>query len=156
MVSRVRGEERKGKSYVSEFYFGISTMEMFWNFIKVEAIEHFANVSVSLNFSLSVQFSHSVMSLRPHGLQHTRLPCPSPAPRSLLKLMSIKAVMPSTILSCHPLLLPSIFPSIRVFSNESVLCIMWPFFTLKGSILCCMDFTSVYYFLKKNNPSGTF
>ena len=83
MVSRVRGEEKKGKNYVSEFYFGISTMEMFWNFIKVEAVEHFANVSVSLNFSLSVQFSHSVMSLRPHGLQHTRLPCPSPAPGEL-------------------------------------------------------------------------
>ena len=46
---------------------------------------------------------------------------------SLLKLMSIKSVMPFNQLSlCHPLLLPSIFPSIRVFSNESVLCIKWP------------------------------
>ena len=48
--------------------------------------------------------------------------------RSLLKLMSIESVMPSNHLNlCHPLLLlPSIFPSIRVFSNESVLCIRWP------------------------------
>ena len=48
--------------------------------------------------------------------------------RSLLKLMSIKSVMPSNhLILCHPLLLlPSIFPSIRVFSNESVLHIMWP------------------------------
>ena len=48
--------------------------------------------------------------------------------RSLLKLMSIKSVMPSNFLIlCHPLLLlPSIFPSIRVFSNESVLLIRWP------------------------------
>ena len=48
--------------------------------------------------------------------------------RSLLKLMSIESVMPSNhlILYCHLLLLPSIFPSIRVFSNESVLCIRWP------------------------------
>ena len=48
--------------------------------------------------------------------------------RSLLKLMSIESMMPSNHLTlCHPLLLlPSIFPSIRVFSNESVLCIRWP------------------------------
>ena len=47
--------------------------------------------------------------------------------RSLLKLMSIESVMPSNHLNlCHPLLLTSIFPSIRVFSNESVLRIRWP------------------------------
>ena len=47
---------------------------------------------------------------------------------SLLKLMSIKSVMPSShLILCHPLLLlPSIFPSIRVFSNESALRIRWP------------------------------
>ena len=47
---------------------------------------------------------------------------------SLPKLMSIELVMPSNhLILCHPLLLPpSIFPSIRVFSNESVLLIMWP------------------------------
>ena len=48
--------------------------------------------------------------------------------QSLLKLMSIESVMPSNhLILCHPLLfLPSIFPSIRVFSNKSVLCIRWP------------------------------
>ena len=48
--------------------------------------------------------------------------------RSLLKLMSIVSVMPSNrLILCHPLrFLPSIFPSIRVFSNESALCIRWP------------------------------
>ena len=48
--------------------------------------------------------------------------------RSLLKLMSNESVMPSNyLILCHPLLLPpSIFPSIRVFSNESDLCIRWP------------------------------
>ena len=47
--------------------------------------------------------------------------------RSLLKLMSIESVMPSNhLILCRPLLLlPSIFPSIRVFHNESVLCIRW-------------------------------
>ena len=63
-------------------------------------------------------------SLQPHIWQHTRLPCPSLSP-SLLKLMSIESVMPSNhLILCHPLLLLlSVFPSIRVFSNESVLCI---------------------------------
>ena len=47
--------------------------------------------------------------------------------QSSLKLMSIESVMPSNhLILCHPLLLPSIFPSIRVFSNESVLRIRWP------------------------------
>ena len=48
--------------------------------------------------------------------------------QSLLKLISIESVIPSNhLVLCHPLLLlPLIFPSIRVFSNESVLCIRWP------------------------------
>ena len=67
-------------------------------------------------------------SLRPHGLQNTRPPCPSPNYWTLLKLMSIESMMPSNhLILCHPLLLlPSIFPSIRVFSNESALRIRWP------------------------------
>ena len=48
--------------------------------------------------------------------------------RSLLKLLSIELVIPSNhLILCRPLLLlPSVFPSIRIFSNESVLCIRWP------------------------------
>ena len=76
-----------------------------------------------------VQFSHSVISdyLRSLELQHTRPPCPSHS-RSSHKPMSIESVMPSNhLILCHPLLLlPSFFPSIRVFSNESALCIRWP------------------------------
>ena len=78
---------------------------------------------------ISVQFSRSVVSdsLRPHESQRTRPPCPSPTPRGY-SLMSIKSVMPSNhLILCPPLLLlPSIFPSIRVFSNELVLHIRWP------------------------------
>ena len=57
--------------------------------------------------------------LRPHELQHARIPCPSPSP-TLLKLMSIELTMPSShLILCPPLLLlPSVFPSIRVFSKE--------------------------------------
>ena len=78
----------------------------------------------------SVQFSHSAVSksLQPHGLQNARLPCPSPTPRALLKLISIASVMTSNhLILCRPLLLPpSIFPSIRAFPNELVLHIKWP------------------------------
>ena len=78
----------------------------------------------------SVRVHCSVVSgsLRPHGLQHARLPCPSPTPGASSNSTSTMLVMPSNhFILCHPLLLPpSIFPSIRVFSNVSVLCIRWP------------------------------
>ena len=73
-------------------------------------------------------FSHSVVSdsLQLHGLQHARLPCPLPTPRACSN-MSIESVMPSNyLILCHPLLPPSIFPHIRVFSSKSDLHIMWP------------------------------
>ena len=75
----------------------------------------------------SVQFSGSVMSdsLQPQGLQHARLPSPSPTPGPCSNSC------PSSCW-CHPTISSSVvpfsssFPSIRVFSNESVLCIRWP------------------------------
>ena len=85
-----------------------------------------------LNKSPSVQF-RSVQSLSCVQLFVTpwttaRQASPSITnSQSLLKLMSIESVMPSNHLICRPLLLlPSIFPSIRVFSNESALHIRWP------------------------------
>ena len=65
--------------------------------------------------------------LQPHRLQHAIPTCPSPTPR-VYSLVSIESVVPSkNLIFCHPLLfLLSIFPSIRVFSNESVLHIRWP------------------------------
>ena len=84
---------------------------------------------VTMAYFNSLQLSHSVVSnsLQPHELQHTRPPCPSPNPEPT-KLMSIESVMPSNhLIFCLPLLLlPSIFPSIRVLSNESALRIRWP------------------------------
>ena len=61
-------------------------------------------------------------------LQHARLPCPSLSPRVCSELMSTESVMPSShLILCHALLLlPSIFPSIEVFSRESALHIRWP------------------------------
>ena len=79
-----------------------------------------------------IQFCPSVVSnfFQFHGLQHTRLSLSISNSRSLLKLMPIKSVMPSNhlILCCPLLLSPSIFPSIRVFFNESVFHIRWPKF----------------------------
>ena len=78
-----------------------------------------------------VQFSSGAQScglFAINGLQQARLPCTFPVHSwSLFKLMSIKSMMPSNhLILCLPLLLlPLIFP-IRVFSNESVLCIGWP------------------------------
>ena len=65
-------------------------------------------------------------SLWPHGLQHARLPYPSLSSRVCSNSCPLSWLCHPTILSCHPLLLPWMFPSIRVFSNESVLCIRWP------------------------------
>ena len=94
----------------------------------------------STQWICSVQFSHSVMSdsLWPHEPEHVRPPCPSLTPGVYLNSDSItdskdmglgglqELVMPSYhLILCHPLLPPSIFPSIKVFSKESVLCIRW-------------------------------
>ena len=77
----------------------------------------------------SVQFSHTGMSdsLQPHGLQHASFLSITNS-QTLLKLMSVESVMPSNhlILCCPLLLLPSIFPSIKVFFNASVFHIRWP------------------------------
>ena len=75
------------------------------------------------------QFSCSVVSdsLRPHRLKHARLPCPSPTPGVYSNSCPLSRWCHPTISSVVPLLLlPSIFPSIRVFSDESVLHTKWP------------------------------
>ena len=79
----------------------------------------------------SVQFSCSFVSdsLPPHGLQHARPPCPSPTPGTYSNSCPLSQwchpTISSSVISCSSRL-QSIFPSIRVFSNESVLCIRWP------------------------------
>ena len=78
----------------------------------------------------SVQFIRLVISdsLRPHELQHTRPPCPSPTPGVHSKFTSVESLMPSShVILCRPLLLlPPVSPSVRVFSSESTLCMRWP------------------------------
>ena len=94
---------------------------------------HFINIwiIIPLNISFKIAslllFSHSVMSdfSWPHGLQHARLPCPSPSPRACSNSCPLHQWCHPTVSSCHPLLLPSICLSFRVFSNESALLIKW-------------------------------
>ena len=88
-------------------------------------------------------------SLRPRGLQHTRLPCPSPTPG---------ACSASCPLSrwCHPTISSSVIPfssclqsfhSIRVFSNESVLCIRWPnYWSFSFSISLSIEYSGLISF----------
>ena len=76
-------------------------------------------------------------------------PCPSPSPWSLLKLMSIESVMPSNHpVLCHPLLLlPSIFPSIRVFSKDLAFHMKWPkYWNFSFSIRPSNEYSQLIYF----------
>ena len=74
----------------------------------------------------SVQLLRHVRFFATHEPQHTRPPCPSPTPGVHPNLCPLSRWCHPNI-SCHPLLLlPSNFPSIRVFSNDSALCIRWP------------------------------
>ena len=89
---------------------------LFFNYTCFHMFSQFSSVIQSC-----LTFGHSMDCSMPGSLSITNC-------QSLLKLMSVELVVPSNYLSLsHPLLLlPSIFPSIRVFSNESALCIRWP------------------------------
>ena len=68
----------------------------------------------------------SCPTLSPHELQHSRLPCPSTISWSMLKFITESVMLSNSLILCGPLLLlSSIFPRIRVFSNELALCIRW-------------------------------
>ena len=105
------------RDYLNNFFFQNSAILWFW--------------CLTLSYSSKVQLSsaaQSCHSLRPHGLQYARPPCPSPTPRIYSNSCPLSWWCHPTILSSVTPSgrLPSIFPSIRVFSNESVLCLRWP------------------------------
>ena len=105
----------------STWKFGIQTAQFGLHFLLNSVYTSGGGTNILL-------FSRSVMSdsLKPHGLQHARLPCSSPFPRVCSNSCPLSWWCHPTISSCCPLLLlPSIFPSIRVFS-ESALHIRWP------------------------------
>ena len=87
-------------------------------------------------------------SLWSHELQHTRLTSPSPSPKFAQTHVHWNNWSHPTISSCHPvLLLPSIFPGIRVFSNESALRIRWPkYWTFSFSISPSNEYSELISF----------
>ena len=103
------------------------------------------------NLTHSVQFSCSVVSdsLWPPWTAACQAYLFITNSQSLLKLMTIKSVMPSNhLILCHPLLLPSpIFPNIRVFSHESVLHIRWPkYWSFSFSISIFNEYSGLIHF----------
>ena len=124
--------------------------------MKIEMVSMLAKARVyhslrtTLESSLLYQSSCSVMSdsAIPWTTAHQDSLSITNSP-SLLKLMSIELVMPSNhLILCHPLLLlPSIFPSIRIFSNESVLCTRWPkYWSFSFSISPSNDYSGLISF----------
>ena len=118
-------------------YLGIVAENTWWAFMR-EVISIYEGKEKILGYSImwvtllfnSVQFSRSVVSdsLRPHESQHARPPCPSPSP-------GVHSNSRPSSWWCHPAIsfsfipfstCPKISPSIRVFSNESTLCMRWP------------------------------
>ena len=93
-------------------------------------LSNIVNILMNHNKVLSVQFSHSVMSnsLWLHEPQHARPPCPSLTPRVHPNPGPFGDASNHLILHLPLLLLPSIFASIRVFSNESAIRVRWPKF----------------------------
>ena len=113
VLTDVRKNTSSGEKgpFLSYFTFGVASIQL-----------------QALTFSILLLFSCSVVSnsLQPHGLQHARL-LSFTVSWSLFKLTFIELMIPSNhLILCCPLLLPSIFPSIRVLSNESAVCIRWP------------------------------
>ena len=93
-------------------------------------IKHIENKEqmADINLTLSVSSVQSLSRVQPHGLQHARLPCPLPTPGAYSNSCPSSRWCPfNHLIFCQTLLLPpSIFPSIRIFSNESVLQSRWP------------------------------
>ena len=114
-----------------------------------EALAH-CNCLVNISSWLLLS-SHSVTSntFQSHGLQHARLPCPSLSLRLCTTHVYSESVMPSNhLIFCNPLCLPSsILPSIRVFSNESALCIRWPkYWSFSFSICLSNEYSGLISF----------
>ena len=104
----------------------IKTEKNHWTIQKIKSLlSKYETLIIWEMWFLLLLFNHSIMSdfLWPHGLQYARLPCPSPFPR---ECSNSRPEPIQNFILCHPLLLlPSILPSIRIFSNESALHIRW-------------------------------
>ena len=116
--------ESSQKTWIIEHhiqFFPTSKRSWVWSFSSPHSVLSQGRACNYFQTSISVHFSsvdQSCPTLWPHGLQHARPPCPSPTPRVYSNSCPLSQWCHPTISSCLPLLLlPSIFPSIRVFSN---------------------------------------
>ena len=101
------------------------------------------------DFCCNVVVVESVMSdsLQPHRLKHSRLPCPSLSPGVCSNSCPLSRWCHPAILCFPLLLLPPVFPSIRVFSNESALCITWPkYWNFSFSISPSNEYSGLIFF----------
>ena len=109
------------------------------------------SLKTKLNWMILL-LSHSVMSdsLQPHELQHARLPYPSPSPRVCSNSHPLSQWCQPTISFCCPLLLlPSVFPNIRVFAKKSALRIRWPkYWSFSFSISPSNEYSELISFRK--------
>ena len=130
----------------------ISTRGHIWNKKKynkykfLKPVKYHKYQKIQQKFSLVTQLCLTLLDPSDRSMQASLSITNS---QSLLKLMSIKLVMPSNhLILCHALLLPpSIFPSIRVFSNKSVLCIRWPkYWSFSFSIGDCNEYSGLISF----------
>ena len=122
--------------------------------LNVFTAESMGSFEIYITWRVSVQFSslpllsHVWLFVNPWTVAH-QASLSITNSWSLLKLISIELVMPSNhlLLCCPLLLLPSIFPSIRVFSNESVLCIRWPkYWNFSLSISPSNEYSGLIFF----------
>ena len=105
-------------------------------------------ISMKKSVSSLQSFGHVWLFVTPWTAAH-QVSLSNTDSRSLLRLLAIESVIPSNhLILCRPLLLlPSIFPSIRVFSNESVLCIRWPkCWSYNFSISPSIEYSGLIYF----------
>ena len=96
-------------------------------YTNIKSLYYLSGTNIYVVWEYTSSVAQSCPTLQPHELQHGRPPCPSPTPGVYSDSCPLTQWCHPTISSCHPLSLPPlIFPSIRVFSNESVLRIRWP------------------------------
>ena len=133
----------------SEFLSGCMVSQQLWQLMTLSLWNWTVSSMLCFTSFTSVQLlSHVQLSMIPWTTAH-QASLSTTNSQSLLKLMSTESVMPSNhVILCHPLFLsPSIFPSIRVFSSESVLQIRWPkYWSFSFSISSSNEYSGFIFF----------
>ena len=136
--------------FVLRLYFSLNSMITVYISPNIHRDEESIFILNSSRFKDLLLFSPSVMSdsLRPYELQHKRLRLTFTISQSLLWLMSIEIMPSNHLILCSPLLLlPSILPNIRVFSNDLALCFRWSkYWKFSFSISSSNEYSGLTFF----------